>query len=306
MSQQHSCSPSGWIVIIVSKWPLLDFADSSCFPFYWFLSGIKASSPVTTWQIKTELRQTRELLFYVYFQVFITLLQPLTAFPGLLSSFCSSFSHCKAKPWLFIFKFSDQEAEIKLLIVFSFPSWRWYCKNITRTEAEQLLRQEVGLPASLVQCLFMCPFICTWSRSYLSGESISGCFPGQRRWFRGAGVQSEGRLHCVSLYQNIKVIHITTCKVKSWLAVSKSEKTECSSLLLVCFCSTNGDIKHYQIKITDTGQFFLAEKHTFKTIPDVIHYHEHNAAGTCTPTMLWIKTTLLHIMLHLMCFGMCV
>lgn len=46
----------------------------------------------------------------------------------------------------------------------------------------------------------------------------------------------------------------------------------------------NGDIRHYQIKITDTGQFFLAEKHTFKSIPDVIHYHEHNAAGTYTHT----------------------
>ncbi len=49
-------------------------------------------------------------------------------------------------------------------------------------------------------------------------------------------------------------------------------------------CSTNGDIRHYQIKITDTGQFFLAEKHTFNSIPDVIHYHEHNAAGTYTHT----------------------
>lgn len=50
--------------------------------------------------------------------------------------------------------------------------------------------------------------------------------------------------------------------------------------LCVCVCSANGDIRHYQIKITDTGQFFLAEKHTFSSIPDVIHYHEHNAAGT--------------------------
>uniref|UniRef100_A0A8C4E419 Tyrosine-protein kinase n=1 Tax=Dicentrarchus labrax TaxID=13489 RepID=A0A8C4E419_DICLA len=46
--------------------------------------------------------------------------------------------------------------------------------------------------------------------------------------------------------------------------------------------SANGDIKHYQIKINDTGQFFLAEKHTFSSIPDVIQYHEHNAAGLVT------------------------
>uniref|UniRef100_A0A7N6ATY9 Tyrosine-protein kinase n=1 Tax=Anabas testudineus TaxID=64144 RepID=A0A7N6ATY9_ANATE len=43
-----------------------------------------------------------------------------------------------------------------------------------------------------------------------------------------------------------------------------------------------GDIRHYQIKKTDTGQFFLAEKYTFSSIPDVIHYHEHNAAGLVT------------------------
>uniref|UniRef100_A0A3Q1B335 Tyrosine-protein kinase n=1 Tax=Amphiprion ocellaris TaxID=80972 RepID=A0A3Q1B335_AMPOC len=46
--------------------------------------------------------------------------------------------------------------------------------------------------------------------------------------------------------------------------------------------SANGDIRHYQIKITDTGQYFLAEKHIFSSIPDVIHYHEHNAAGLVT------------------------
>jgi len=44
-------------------------------------------------------------------------------------------------------------------------------------------------------------------------------------------------------------------------------------------CSPNGDTRHYQIKMNDTGQYFLAEKHTFSCIPDVIHYHEHNAAG---------------------------
>uniref|UniRef100_A0A671UQC2 Tyrosine-protein kinase n=1 Tax=Sparus aurata TaxID=8175 RepID=A0A671UQC2_SPAAU len=76
--------------------------------------------------------------------------------------------------------------------------WRWYCKNITRTEAEQLLKQEVN-----------------------------------------------------------------TC-------------------LSVLMCLASGDIRHYQIKISDTGQFFLAEKHTFNSIPDVIHYHEHNAAGLVT------------------------
>lgn len=48
---------------------------------------------------------------------------------------------------------------------------------------------------------------------------------------------------------------------------------------IIIYHSPNGDVRHYQIKITDTGQFYLAEKHIFSSIPDVIHYHEHNAAG---------------------------
>lgn len=61
-------------------------------------------------------------------------------------------------------------------------------------------------------------------------------------------------------------------------------QTEPLTFLLVYVCSANGDIRHYQIKISDTGQFFLAEKHTFNSISDVIQYHEHNAAGTFTQT----------------------
>ncbi|XP_069374981.1 tyrosine-protein kinase TXK [Paralichthys olivaceus] len=91
---------------------------------------------------------------------------------------------------------------------------RWYCKNITRTEAEQLLRQEDKEGGFVVR------------------ES------------------SQKGVYTVSVY------------TKTF--------------------SVGGDIRHYQIKISDTGQFFLAEKHTFSSIPDVIHYHEHNAAGLVT------------------------
>ncbi|KAF3698073.1 Tyrosine-protein kinase Tec [Channa argus] len=90
----------------------------------------------------------------------------------------------------------------------------WYCKNITRTEAEQLLRQEDKEGGFVVR------------------ES------------------SQKGVYTVSVYT----------------------KT----------LSSNGDIRHYQIKVTDTGQYFLAERHTFGSIPDVIHYHNHNAAGLVT------------------------
>ncbi|XP_008434258.1 tyrosine-protein kinase TXK isoform X3 [Poecilia reticulata] len=90
----------------------------------------------------------------------------------------------------------------------------WYCKNITRTEAEQLLKQQDKEGGFVVR------------------ES------------------SKQGTYTVSVYT----------------------KT----------LSPNGDIRHYQIKITNTGQFYLAEKHVFSSIPDVIHYHEHNAAGLVT------------------------
>ncbi|XP_073331168.1 tyrosine-protein kinase Tec [Pagrus major] len=40
-------------------------------------------------------------------------------------------------------------------------------------------------------------------------------------------------------------------------------------------------IKHYHIKETQCSprQFYLAEKHLFNSIPDLIEYHKHNAAG---------------------------
>lgn len=43
----------------------------------------------------------------------------------------------------------------------------------------------------------------------------------------------------------------------------------------------NPKVKHYQIRQTETGagQFYLAENYLFNTIPELIHYHQHNAAG---------------------------
>uniref|UniRef100_UPI003AB012A7 tyrosine-protein kinase ITK/TSK isoform X2 n=1 Tax=Centroberyx gerrardi TaxID=166262 RepID=UPI003AB012A7 len=46
----------------------------------------------------------------------------------------------------------------------------------------------------------------------------------------------------------------------------------------------NPRVKHYQIRETETGEaaFYLAEKYLFNTIPELIHYHQHNAAGLIT------------------------
>uniref|UniRef100_A0A672JSA9 Tyrosine-protein kinase n=1 Tax=Salarias fasciatus TaxID=181472 RepID=A0A672JSA9_SALFA len=46
----------------------------------------------------------------------------------------------------------------------------------------------------------------------------------------------------------------------------------------------NPRVKHYQIRQAETGKaaFYLAEKYLFSTIPQLIHYHQHNAAGLIT------------------------
>uniref|UniRef100_A0A8C2DGU4 Tyrosine-protein kinase n=1 Tax=Cyprinus carpio TaxID=7962 RepID=A0A8C2DGU4_CYPCA len=42
---------------------------------------------------------------------------------------------------------------------------------------------------------------------------------------------------------------------------------------------TAGSCRHYNICVTTEGQFYLAEKHNFSSIPELINYHQHNAAG---------------------------
>ncbi|XP_027631694.1 tyrosine-protein kinase TXK isoform X2 [Tupaia chinensis] len=41
-------------------------------------------------------------------------------------------------------------------------------------------------------------------------------------------------------------------------------------------------IKHYQIKRSDSGQWYVAERHLFQSIPELVWYHQHNAAGLMT------------------------
>ncbi|XP_068961285.1 tyrosine-protein kinase TXK [Petaurus breviceps papuanus] len=41
-------------------------------------------------------------------------------------------------------------------------------------------------------------------------------------------------------------------------------------------------IKHYQIKSHDSGQCYVSERHLFPSIPELIQYHQHNAAGLIT------------------------
>ncbi|KAG9349088.1 hypothetical protein JZ751_029408 [Albula glossodonta] len=40
-----------------------------------------------------------------------------------------------------------------------------------------------------------------------------------------------------------------------------------------------GSCRHYNICTTTQGQYYLAERHNFSSIPDLITYHQHNSAG---------------------------
>ncbi|XP_005232165.2 tyrosine-protein kinase TXK isoform X2 [Falco peregrinus] len=46
--------------------------------------------------------------------------------------------------------------------------------------------------------------------------------------------------------------------------------------------SHNGDIRHYHIKKNHLGQYYVAEKYLFSSVPELIEYHQHNAAGLIT------------------------
>uniref|UniRef100_A0A8C5P539 Tyrosine-protein kinase n=1 Tax=Jaculus jaculus TaxID=51337 RepID=A0A8C5P539_JACJA len=43
--------------------------------------------------------------------------------------------------------------------------------------------------------------------------------------------------------------------------------------------NTEAAIKHYQIKRNDSGQWYVAERHLFPSVPELIRYHQYNAAG---------------------------
>ncbi|EPY80138.1 hypothetical protein CB1_000854017 [Camelus ferus] len=55
--------------------------------------------------------------------------------------------------------------------------------------------------------------------------------------------------------------------------------TENKPTNLEIYESMEATIKHYQIKRNDSGQWYVAERHLFQSVPELIWYHQHNAAG---------------------------
>lgn len=67
--------------------------------------------------------------------------------------------------------------------------------------------------------------------------------------------------------------------------IFKKMKLHYSDLVLthldLCFSEGSSGFRHYHIKETTTTpkKYYLAEKHAFGSIPEIIEYHRHNAAG---------------------------
>ncbi|XP_039224236.1 tyrosine-protein kinase Tec isoform X3 [Crotalus tigris] len=99
----------------------------------------------------------------------------------------------------------------------SLEQYEWYCRNLNRSQAEQLLRNEDKEGGFMVRD------------------------------------SSQPGLYTVSLYAKFGGEGLS-------------------------------GIRHYHIKETMTSQkqYYLAEKHLFDSIPELIDYHKHNAAGLVT------------------------
>ncbi|KFQ54640.1 Tyrosine-protein kinase BTK, partial [Nestor notabilis] len=95
----------------------------------------------------------------------------------------------------------------------SLEIFEWYSKNITRSQAEQLLKQE-----------------------------------GKEGGFIVRDSTSKTGKYTVSVYAKSSV-------------------------------DPQGMIRHYVVCCTPQNQYYLAEKHVFNTIPELITYHQHNSAG---------------------------
>nr|XP_034971720.1 cytoplasmic tyrosine-protein kinase BMX [Zootoca vivipara] len=54
------------------------------------------------------------------------------------------------------------------------------------------------------------------------------------------------------------------------------------SVLSMTFRDKKGIVKHYHVNVNNKKQFYLAENYCFDSVPELIHYHQHNSAGIVT------------------------
>ncbi|XP_036419057.1 cytoplasmic tyrosine-protein kinase BMX-like [Colossoma macropomum] len=72
-------------------------------------------------------------------------------------------------------------------------------------------------------------------------------------------------------------------KAGSFVVRDSSQKGSYTvSLLSRALDEVNGTVRHYLINVNAEGKYYLAENHLFDSIPQMIEYHQHNAAGLLT------------------------
>ena len=43
--------------------------------------------------------------------------------------------------------------------------------------------------------------------------------------------------------------------------------------------SGEGTVKHYHIRTSASGQYYIAESHVFDTLPELVVHHKHESSG---------------------------
>uniref|UniRef100_A0A4W3I691 non-specific protein-tyrosine kinase n=1 Tax=Callorhinchus milii TaxID=7868 RepID=A0A4W3I691_CALMI len=98
--------------------------------------------------------------------------------------------------------------------------------------------------------------------------------------------------HDLNLMKGEEYVLLQKCDVNWWKAKDKhgcegyipsNYVTEKKSNNLEKY-EEGGSTRHYHIKLSQTSPclYYLAEKHLFNNIPELIEYHQHNAAGLIT------------------------
>nr|XP_015219162.1 PREDICTED: cytoplasmic tyrosine-protein kinase BMX isoform X2 [Lepisosteus oculatus] len=63
---------------------------------------------------------------------------------------------------------------------------------------------------------------------------------------------------------------------------SSQQGTYTVSVFTLAFDDKNGSIRHYLVNVTPDSKYYIAENHLFDSVPKMVQYHQHNAAGMVT------------------------
>uniref|UniRef100_A0AAR2L100 Tyrosine-protein kinase n=1 Tax=Pygocentrus nattereri TaxID=42514 RepID=A0AAR2L100_PYGNA len=74
----------------------------------------------------------------------------------------------------------------------------------------------------------------------------------------------------------------TPCPFSGSFVVRDSSQKGSYTVSLLSRAEVNGTVRHYLINVNADGKYYLAENHLFDSIPQMIEYHQHNAAGLLT------------------------